>query len=174
MRHSIQALIVLSALAVSGCGGGTGASPPPAASPTPAETIRAMESRGELPTLDRTATLTGIDADTDGVRDDLERYIDALPDSDPQKKALRQLAHALDLTLVVDLTNEAALRAAAAELSDSINCAWKVYPPETAPKRVEEVRRYAVNTRQRFEAYEKYNQARSGAVIAIPSGDTCK
>lgn len=118
--------------------------------------------------------MPGIDSNGDGVRDDLERHIGTLPDTEPQKNSLRQLAKALSGTLTVDTANETAMRAVAGQLSDSINCVWRVYPPETAGPRVEEIRRLSVNTRTRFEAYAKYNQARSGAVIAIPTGDTCQ
>ena len=127
-----------------------------------------------MPTLDRSASLKGVDANGDGVRDDLERYIAALPDTADQKASLRQLAKSIDSTLVVDTTNETALRAAANELNEAINCVWSNYPADVAPKRVEEMRRLAVNTRERFNAYAKYNQARSGAVIALPKGNTCK
>lgn len=182
MHQRLHKLLLLTSLAtaLAGCGGGSSnspAPPPPGAGPTPttaAQALRDMESRGELPILDRSTVLKGTDANSDGVRDDLERHIGSLPDSAQQKSAMRGMARALDSTLVVDVNNEASLRAAAIGLSETINCAWEVYPTDQASKRVEEIRRLAVNTKERFNAYAKYNQARSGSVIAIPSGSTCK
>lgn len=174
IMQSYLPLLLVATSCLTACGGGssTDAAPPPA--PTAAQTISAMEARGDLPTLDRSAPLKGADLNADGVRDDLERYIAALPDTTSQKSSLRQLAKSIDSTLVADTTNSVALRAASSELTDSINCVWSVYPTESAPKKVEEIRRLAVNTRERYNAYAKYNQARSGAVIALPSGGTCK
>jgi hypothetical protein len=124
---------------------------------------------------DRSASLKDGDVNADGVRNDLERYIAALPDTAVQKASLRQLAKSIESTLVVDTTNETAMRGAGTELTEAINCVWSKYPADLAPKRVEEIRGLAVNTRERFNAYAKYNQARSGTVVvALPSGSGCK
>lgn len=169
-------LSLLASALLTACSGGssTEAETTPTTPPTAAQTIASMEASGQLPTLDRSTALKGADVNTDGVRDDLERHIGSLQDNSQQKAALRQLAKSLDSTLTVDTANETALRSAANELTEAINCVWETYPAETAPNKVEELRRLAVNTRARFEAYAKYNQARSGSVIALPSGSTCK
>lgn len=112
--------------------------------------------------------------DVPRLRHDLVQQIEALPDTPPQKAALRQLAGALEATLEVNSADQTALQAAAAGLNAAINCAWSVYAPEVAPKRIEEVTRHAVDTRARKEAYARYNQARSGSVISLPNHDTCR
>lgn len=170
MRHSIPWLLMGMVLGGAACSGETERQPAPA----PAGTARVMERPGERPTADRAAFLQEGAVEAADGKDDLGRHIDALPDTPAQKSALRQLRRALDAILAVDTSDPVALRAVAAGLSDAVHCAWSVYPPETAPKRVEEMRRRVVNTRERLEAYAKYNQARSGAVVALPAGDSCR
>lgn len=108
------------------------------------------------------------------LREDLARAIDALPDTARQKEALRQVARAIGATLEVDTADSAALQATATGLNAAINCAWSVYPPEIAPRRIEEVSRHVVNSEARRLAHDRYNLARSGSVIALPQGNTCK
>ena len=141
---------------------------------TPAQAIATMEARGDIPVLDRSAPLKGVDTNADGIRDDLERFVSGSTDTPSQKASLRQLAKALDITLTVDTANDDALRIASGELTEAINCVWANYSATAAPAKVEELRRLAVNTRERYDSYVRYNQARSGAVIALPSGGTCK
>ena len=62
---------------------------PPAVDPNPVpaepplalslkEQIAKLEKSGQVPTLDRTSSLLGIDANNNGVRDDIEAYINSL------------------------------------------------------------------------------------------------
>ena len=127
-----------------------------------------------MPKLDRSASIAGPDADTNGVRDDVQQYIGALPDSQEQKRALAQMSAGLSAAMLADTASDAQLRAAASKLVDAVNCIWRRYDSQTANAKVEEIRKVTVNTRQRFEAYAAYNKARSGAVVALPSGDTCQ
>ncbi len=43
--------------------------------------------------LDRSDSLTGTDENNDGIRDDIEAFIDALEVTEPVRKALKQNAH---------------------------------------------------------------------------------
>ncbi len=51
-----------------------------AVAPQPAlrEQIAQLEKSGQIPSLDRTNTLLGIDANNNGVRDDIEAYINSV------------------------------------------------------------------------------------------------
>lgn len=175
-RTVLYAFVIVS-VSVSACGGGGGggaSNPGSGSTSTAADTVRAMETSGQLPTLDRTSTLSGIDADSNGVRDDLDTYIAATQDPAPRMRALAQMARAINSTMIVDVANDASLGAAATELRDAVNCIWSRYDPPLARTKVEEIRKLMVNTRQRYDAYGRYNQARNGAVIGIPTGDTCQ
>ncbi|CAH6949581.1 Chromosome partitioning protein ParA [Vibrio chagasii] len=54
--------------------------------------LRLLYERFE-PMLDRSDSLTGTDANNDGIRDDIEAFIDALEVPEPVRKALKQNAH---------------------------------------------------------------------------------
>lgn len=160
--------LVFSTLLLLGCGGGNGRSG------SVSEALHAMEASGQLPVLDRTNTVTGVDADSNGVRDDLDAYIAGLPDTALEKSALAQMARSINSTMTVDVTNDTALGVAAEGLRDAVNCIWRRYVPTAASKKVDEIRKIMVNTRQRYDAYARYNLARSGSVVDIPTGDTCR
>ncbi|WP_122082509.1 chromosome partitioning protein ParA [Vibrio coralliirubri] len=54
--------------------------------------LRLLYERFE-PMLDRSDSLTGTDVNKDGIRDDIEAFIDALEVTEPVRKALKQNAH---------------------------------------------------------------------------------
>ena len=134
MTASLKPLIsgVLLAAFLTGCGGGSGggglfspgtteptATTPPAAgsssgtaSPTLAQQIEALERKGGYPTLDRSSDIAGPDANKNGVRDDIEAWINTLSVTEPQRKALMQKAKALQQTLLVDLNDKVAVATA--------------------------------------------------------------
>jgi len=64
------------------------------------EQIEDLERKGKLPKLDRTNTLTGIDANNNGIRDDIEAYIEHnyIPEI---RKAARQEARSIQKTLLI-------------------------------------------------------------------------
>jgi cysteine-rich repeat protein len=139
-----------------------------------ADKLQAMEASGLLPKLDRTESLAGIDADADGVRDDLAGLIAALPDAGSQKAALLQLARALNAALTSDSANSAAIGRSSDALNDALHCVSLRYDSGSAVQRAAQVRNFVVNTRQRFTAYLAYNLALDGSVFSEPQGDTCR
>lgn len=63
--------------------------------------------RNRIPNLERSdldwePTLAGIDADSNGIRDDVERFIDRHYETEPQKRAVRQLARTFQESLLID------------------------------------------------------------------------
>ena len=62
------------------------------AQPTIDDQLRLLYERFES-MLDRSDSLTGNDANKDGIRDDIEAFIDALEVTEPVRKALKQNAH---------------------------------------------------------------------------------
>ena len=84
----LSALILLASLAA--CGGGGVASS--GAALTPQEQIAQLEASGSLPSLDRTDSISGIDANANGVRDDIEQYIEKKYAEPSQRAAAMQTA----------------------------------------------------------------------------------
>jgi hypothetical protein len=161
-----QSFIVLSVLLTS-CGGG-GASATPAVVPsTFLEARTAAEKSGVIPVLDRSTSLLGTDADNNSIRDDIDAYINSLPDTPAQKTALRQTAAALNATLTVDLANPAAVAAVDAKIMNSVGCMNDIYPGIAATNNLRDMEKFSANTKDRFVAYMKFNQALSGQMLSI-------
>jgi hypothetical protein len=158
---------------LSACGSG-GSAPGAQNQPSVAEATITAEKSGAIPVLDRTTSLLGTDADGNGVRDDIDAYINSLPDTPVQKKALRQHAAALNAALVVDLTNQAAVDAVDTQIMNASSCRYSVYSTETARKYGRDLEKYYINTKSRFDVYMKFNQASSGKVLSFTSaGSNC-
>jgi hypothetical protein len=166
------------ACALAACGGG-GSGTPAAATPTPSksasvpEALTTMETGGTTPALDRSATVAGPDTNNNGVRDDIDRFIDAKTDTTAQKQSLRMASKAMGVAMVSDVASPTALRTATDSLNMAVACIWKNYPAETADKMVSEMRKVTVNTRVRYDAYMKYNSAVAGTVIKLPKEVVC-
>ena len=182
--HAIGGLCI--ALSLVGCGSGGDnadtASTPGAVGPdatTPVQktlTVAELEQQGKLPKLDRSSSLKGPDADNNGVRDDIDLWIQAQPYSPTQKQSALQLAKALQNTLTVDTTNDAALRSAQDQSRKAVTCIYGRFPSDVQPNPntvIKTLQKYTMNTKERVIAYIAYNEALSGSVNGMPSGDTC-
>lgn len=140
---------------------------------TIAEALKRGEESGVLPKLDRSASIAGPDADGNGVRDDLDAYIDSLPDTSEQKKALRQGAKAMAAAMTANISDADSVREAARKISDSVGCFYLKYETVTARNRSREIEKYSVNTKERLIAYSKFNSALNGASTSLNTGDVC-
>jgi len=191
---------VLAVAILAGCGGGSGggtgffgtgassstsstgsSSEPPSgsASGTPgsltlAQQIEQLERKGGYPTLDRSSDIAGPDANKNGVRDDIEAWINTLNVTEPQRKALMQSARSLQQTLLVDLTDKAALQRTGEGLMASINCGGDRFTPYAEFSQLSgKIEAMTANTRERAMRYMQYNKARSGSVTRSKR-DTCE
>ncbi|MCL2779082.1 MAG: hypothetical protein FWD73_13860 [Polyangiaceae bacterium] len=136
--------------------------------------IATLESNGTLPKLDRSSDVAGIDTNGNDVRDDIEAWIDAQPVTDMQKTALMQNARALQHTLTVDLTDQAALGSVGAEIVAAIHCGVSRFSTfADFYKYSQNLEAITANTKNRAVRYIQYNNARSGAVNSTPDYDTC-
>jgi hypothetical protein len=168
--------VLLCALVLVGCGGG-GDARNETLTLNPHEEIARLEASGDLPTLERGASLGGIDDNSNGVRDDIERYIEknyVLPE---QQRAAMQTAMALQKTLLVDTNNAFALESVSQDGMRAVNCRGAVFPGiegfKDAYRMSQELEALTTNTLQRLKAYMAYNKAVSGTVSQLPTGDTC-
>lgn len=162
------------ALALAGCGGGTGNE---GASRTPQEEIARLEASGELPVLEREPTLAGIDANANGVRDDIERYIEKKYAEPAQRKAAMQTAKAFQQMLMVNTEDPIELDRTSANSFRAIVCLDDSFVDpnfSNSAAVLDEVRAMTTNTKDRLKAYLAYNKARSGSVSRLPEGNTCE
>lgn len=139
-----------------------------------AEALRVLDAAATNPVLDRTASLSGTDANSNGVRDDIDRYIDLRSDTAPQKQSLRMVSKAMTAAMASAPTDAIALRSAADALNMGVACLWKNYPPDVANKMTLEMRKVTINTKNRYDAYMRYNGLRAGSVIKLPKEVVCE
>ncbi len=177
-RSAIGPLTV--AFALAGCGGGgreAGGTGSTASSRTPQEEIARLEASGELPVLEREPTLGGIDANHNGVRDDIEAHIEKKYAEPAQRAAAMQTARAYQQMLLVDKSNAVALDAVSTAGARAVNCVSFVFPSieefRLGHQMANELEALTANTKDRLLAYLAYNKSRSGTVSRMPEGDTC-
>jgi hypothetical protein len=144
--------------------------------PTFSEKIKTLEDNGAIPKLDRSADIKGPDQDSNGVRDDIDAWIAALPITAKQKRAATQDAIALQKTLIVDLKDKTAMDASGDELMASTSCLSDVFMPnyQEGFKLSSKIEAMTANTKARAYRYMEYNRAASGSSTLLLDGDTCK
>lgn len=143
---------------------------------TPAQKISQMENSGELPMLERTNTLKGIDTNENGIRDDIDAYIKKTYPDEEQQKAVIQYAKALQASLLVDKEDKVAVKALTNAKAKAISCIFEKIPSEQSRINgsiVEEILGITTNTKQRLLEYLALNKALDGTVISLPSGEVC-
>jgi len=173
MKKITFAGIIITALSLTACGGENANSPPA----TGAVALATLDQNGSLPILNRDNTVTGLDVNANGVRDDIDAYIASLPDSVPQKAALAQVSSALTTAMTVDVTNQNALNIAMSEITNSVTCINSRYNTATnitmGTDKRHLIRKLTINTKLRFLAYERFNTAMSGKSFKLPQGAGC-
>ena len=132
-----------------------------------------LQSVGGAPVLDRTDTISGVDANGDGVRDDIATYVASLPDSEKQRKSLIQFHKALNMAMQADRNDRLSLRNAANAISMGITCLSNAYENDSNEKR-KEIRKLTINTRVRYDAYARFNSSMSGSTLRIEREAECE
>lgn len=156
-------------LALIGCGGGSaggGESPDPEpVMPTPPNPP--VSNLPPDPGDAGLATVEGIDSDSDGVRDDVQRYIAlTYPSSETVRAALSQIAVALQDQLTSDSSNDAVT--AAGETMRATECLFAVTPGGSESERLGTAQRLqavVMNSQIRLDAYRLFDQQLWGEVI---------
>jgi len=148
---------------------------PPETPLTPGQIIEQLEADQVIPMLDRTKTLRGIDENADGIRDDIELYIERYH---PALSApARQLAAALQSSLLVDLTDAKALGEVAVQISRAVDCldrsGLNIQNMPDDPDVLDELQAITANTKQRMLAYLAFNAALDGTLSFPLEGEVC-
>jgi hypothetical protein len=146
----------------------------PIATKTPAQEVKALEDQGEIPLLDRSASIPGTDMNSDSIRDDVNTYINSLQISADQKSAVNQLAKAVQGALLADINDAAVLRKASTDISRSVQCMSLRFPDiKQRSSVIDAIEKVSVNTKERSMQYIKFNNALSGTVSKLLSENTC-
>jgi len=173
-------MALLSACALAACGGSgdsndgqqSGTTPPSVEGP--AVDILALEESGDLPRLERGDSLAGADVDGNGIRDDIDAYIDQHYSGEKRQSAARQFARVMQATLLVPENDGEAARAVALRVMRGIVCTYSTFDDADAGKVIEEIRAITTNTKSRLLAHLAYDRALDGMAFTLPKGDTCE
>ncbi|MDZ4283966.1 MAG: hypothetical protein U1C04_24795 [Hydrogenophaga sp.] len=164
------------AWALTGCSGGGNAGSAPAL--TPQEHVAQLEASGALPKLERTDTIAGIDANANGVRDDIEQYIEKKYSVPAERAAAMQTARALQQTILLDTNDAVKLEEVSKAGMRAAKCRGLVFPGmerfSEAYAMSRDIEAMTTNTKDRLLIYIAYNKAVSGTVSQLPEGDSCE
>ena len=141
-------------------GGGIAPTPTPTASPTPPPAGVLPPDPGEA----GTQTVAGIDSDNDGVRDDIQIYIDSLELSGAnESESATQWAKGIQEAILTGDSNSGsdAVRSAAERLALAVDCASHVFGVD-AVDQIALLELMALNTDARSAAYENFNAQTEG------------
>jgi len=179
MKKITFAGIIITALSLTGCGGGGGSANTPANSPpaTGAAALATLDQNGSLPILNRDNTVAGPDVNTNGVRDDIDAYIASLLGTVAQKSALRQASSAFTAATITNIVDQVAVRNAAQQMANAVSCIYSQYATSgngtIASEKIDLMEKLTINTKVRFLAYESFNTAMSGKTMKLPQGAGC-
>ena len=136
------------------------------------------EDAPQVDNEDLTPGLKGTDADANGIRDDIDRFIARhYSVTSMMKKAAEQEARAFQKQ--VDAATPEQALAAANAVSRAADCTFKTLPHATekdlkfAEDMSIEIKALTANTKERFEAYWKAQEIVSGTVFMDAREPTC-
>lgn len=121
--------------------------------------------------LDRSQTVSGTDANNNGVRDDIEKVVDAYPLDTPQKKASLQLAGSIQAALLTSTVLDSAY-ANAQEMHRAQLCMSSLIEDYTTYSR--DIEAKTLNTEPRIKAWIAFEAEIAGQVFPDPQGAICK
>ncbi len=136
-----------------------------------------------LTNLDTTDTLKGIDANNDGIRDDIEKWIDDnfKKMGEGKYESMRQLARALQNHMVSDEKLKKNAEKIALDYDFGINCILKNFPTEDENSNnywlnlTREMKAYIFNTKKRYRTLKVVSQALSGKLLKSSSpNESCE
>lgn len=178
-RLFLLALITVSLIGCGGGGDGTSDVTLPGSETenlTDQQKIAYLEDTGAIPRLDRSNSLEGVDANLDGIRDDVESFINFNYAGIDQRNAARQFASTLQEALLVNEEDLDAAKAVSIKITRAVNCIYSRFDgtgkePFDAVRDIESV---TTNTKERLLQYLAFAKALDGTSSALPEGDTCE
>ncbi len=117
------------------------------------------------------ATIAGVDSDNDGIRDDIQRWINEEFNSQPKvKMAMRQIAMGRQLDLLSVASKELSI-VSSRKVLDNNHCIYSIMNPDVGHKLIKDLDSRLLNTKDRLEADIKANANFSGQAYELP-GET--
>lgn len=126
--------------------------------------------------LDTTDTIRGIDEDNNGIRDDLDIYINTTPFTAVQKRALSQYAESLQSSLLIDSSDKKAVLVATDIEMRALSCIFEQIPraERESTNVIHEIIGATFNTSLRKKTNNAKGKTLDGSVIHAPDYDTAQ
>lgn len=120
---------------------------------------------------DRTNTLAGVDSDNNGIRDDIDAYINTHYSKPKEHDSVVQTARNLQQALLVNKADINKVREVARKSMRATNCEGDVFNLGDPSNEIESL---TTNTKARLLEYLRYSKALDGTAMSWPEGDTCE
>lgn len=190
LKFFVQSTLLV--LMLAGCSGGNPSTIPQSITPPTAASYVVVGADNITYTIpaepDATmnkSTLAGIDSNSDGIRDDVERWIAATwkPGS-KEYFAVRQLARdsqrdVTDINSINNITKHSRMD----ETAKAVACLWVTYPGFSGINKISddifiEIDKQTINTAARWKAYREGSSKMSGAISdgkydGLPESEVC-
>jgi hypothetical protein len=172
-------LLFVSILAIQGCNNSSqDSSNDPAfereKSDSVTEALKQLEADGALPELDTSDSLPGPDDDSNGIRDDIDRYLDNLDVSEKEKLSLSQYAVGLQRVQSAEEMTPEVAEDITESYMPSYFCMSLLSEDFEATRQVSnKLSAYTANTPSRTERFLEYNEAMDGSAVDVPSPTEC-
>ena len=141
---------------------------------TPAlHAIEVMESPG----MGQYSDLTGADLDNDGIRDDVDLFIQASYTRAAEVAAARQFARAVQAAVNAGSGQPQKIRLISIQISRAVNCVYVSFAGNglnrMPGKVIEQVRSLTTNTKERLNSYLAFARSQDDTAHDLPRGATC-
>ncbi len=157
------------------CGGSDSSDSSPPKELSLEEKILQLEDKGQLAKLDRSDSILGTDQNNNGIRDDIDAYIQKTYTNE-EAKAVNQLAKVLQDSLTVDLEDGIKLQDTGNEYMRSVSCIHEKFEDGVDANGVSvtnEILAMTTNTKQRLTAYISFSDVVDGYVFKAPEEGYC-
>lgn len=146
--------------------------------PSIQNSLKEVRTSNFLKNEDKTKTIGGIDANSNGVRDDIERYINLKYGNNPEFVSVyMQYAQELRRKLTLASDDREVYRRASHKVSRQMVCTSKIdyeVEPEKMYQDTMIIYALSVNTKQRMAESNRISSLVSGMAFTLPTEEHCK
>jgi len=129
------------------------------------------------PNMGLYSELIGLDSDNDGIRDDVDQFIQSSYSRTAEVAAARQFAKAVQAAVNAGAQQPQKSRLISLQISRAVNCVYVSFGSNgvnTPPgKVIEQVRSLTTNTKERLDSYLAFARTQGDTAHDLPRGATC-